>query len=69
LKKIIFATLLSGCATKPVTLLDWSICNTMCRMEMSQLIEVCHHPWKGLGCKCIDDSILWFEENTEEISI
>ena len=50
-----------GCVT-PVQDHEWLRCEMACVVDrLSEVREVCHSFFRGLGCTCYDESTLWLE--------
>ncbi|SMF65247.1 hypothetical protein [Pseudobacteriovorax antillogorgiicola] len=52
--------LVNSCAT-PVTAKLWAECEDVCK-DRKGVMEACVEYFKGPGCHCNDDKIIWLDE-------
>ena len=50
----------AGCAT-PITKAIWTECEAACA-DRGGLTEACDELFRGPGCHCADDHIVWLEQ-------
>ncbi|MFW7378649.1 MAG: hypothetical protein ACOH5I_07580 [Oligoflexus sp.] len=50
-----------ACASTPVTSNHWQRCEDICQAK-GGIKEACVEPFKGEGCHCNNDQIIWLQE-------
>lgn len=61
MKKIIpFLIFLMSSCVSPVTDDHWVDCAVVC-LPM-EVVEACNSFWKGKGCKCEGDEVIWLDD-------
>ena len=53
---------LTACVHKPVTKDQWQTCEETCK-DKGGVMEACNESFRGRGCHCNDDTIVWLDDN------